>query len=331
MKKISVVIPIYNEENVLEELYSRLESVLFRLGNDYEIIFVNDASTDRSLEILRRIYSRAAKVTVIELTRNYGQTAALAAGIDDARGDIIVTMDGDLQHSPEDIPRFFDKLEEGYDVVSGWREKRDDHLFFRRIPSLLANWLMRCSTGVYIRDFGSGFKAYRAEVLKQVELFGELHRFIPVLASRVGARIVEIPIIVHVREKGKSKYGPSRTMGIFQDLIFLNFYSNYLTKPIRAFGWFFLLFFSLGAFIFCLSLFLRFTGSINAIWNQGILLLLSVFLMSVGIQFLAMGVLAELLSRIHLHTSHSKIYSVRQTYKKELQIPVREPSIGSSV
>lgn len=318
MGKISVVIPVYNEVQTIAELYTRLESVLSDLARWHEIIFVNDASTDSSLEALKKIQDRTSNISVIDLARHDGQTAAIAAGIDAAQGDIIVTMDGDLQHRPEDIPRFLKELDKGYDVVSGCRQKRGDHLFGRRIPSLLANWLMRSLSGIAVKDFGSSYKAYRSEILKRVELFGGLHRFIPVLAAHLGARIKEIPITVHPREKGKSKYGLSRSLGVFQDIIFLKFYLNYITKPIQAFGRLFLLFFGGGILISTVMMFLWLIGVIDALWDHGALLLFSVFLMIVGVQFLATGVLAELLSRIYLHTSHSKIYSVRHIYKSGL-------------
>lgn len=309
---LSVVVPVYNEQDVLPELHSKLIEVLNSLVANFEIIFVNDGSRDNSLSVLREIQKADSRVVVIELSRNFGQTAALAAGIDKAKGDIIVTMDGDLQHSPEDIPRFIQKLDEGYDIVSGWRETRTDNYFLRKFPSACANALMRYLSGMTVRDFGSTFKAYKADLVKRIELFGELHRFIPVLAHRIGARIVEIPISVHPRQKGKSSYGLSRTFGVFEDLIFLEFYSNYLTKPIRAFGKLFFIFFGGGFCISTILLMLWALGLIGAVLEHGALLLFSVFLMIIGIQFLVAGIFAELLTRIYLQTSNSKIYSIRE-------------------
>jgi glycosyltransferase involved in cell wall biosynthesis len=308
---ISVVVPVFNEQEVLVELHSRLVTVLEPFARNFEIIFVDDGSRDGSFSALKQIQKSDSRVVVIELSRNFGQTAALAAGIDAAKGDVIVTMDGDLQHSPDDIPRFIVKLDEGFDIVSGWREIRTDNYFLRKFPSACANGLMRYLSGMTIKDFGSTFKAYRAELVKRIELFGELHRFIPVLAHRIGARIVEIPISVHPRKKGSSSYGLGRTFGVFEDLIFLEFYSNYLTKPIRAFGKLFFLFFGCGFLISAVLLLLWLVGLIGAVLEHGALLLFSVFLMIIGIQFLVAGVFAELLTRIYLQTSNSKIYSVR--------------------
>lgn len=310
--KISIVVPVYNEDDVLEQLHGRLDAVLAGLGVQYEVVFVDDGSRDKSREVLARLSAASAKVRVLELARNFGQTAALAAGIDYASGDVIITMDGDLQHTPEDIPRFLAKLGEGFDVVSGWRETRTDNFWLRRIPSLCANWLMRFVSGISIKDFGSTYKAYRADLVKRVELFGELHRFIPVLANRIGARMTEIPIIVAPRKQGVSKYGLTRAFGVFEDLVFLEFYSNYLTKPIRAFGRLFFVFFGIGFSISILLMFLWFIGLIGPVREHGALLLFSVLLMIMGIQFLVAGVLAELLTRIYLHTSNNKIYTVRR-------------------
>ncbi len=311
---ISVVIPIYNEEGAIKNLREELYAALSPLNKNFEIVFVDDGSRDKSVTILRQEQSSFPEITVVELSRNYGQTAALAAGIDVARGKTIVTMDGDLQHSPGDIPRFLDKLEEGYDIVSGWRETRTDNFFLRRVPSWCANSLMRWLSGMPVRDFGSTFKAYRADLVQRLELFGELHRFIPVLAKRLGARIVEIPISVHPREIGQSSYGLLRTFGVFEDIIFLEFFSNYLTKPIRAFGKLFLLFFGIGFFISAALMFAWLIGWIEAVREHSALLLFSVFLMIIGVQFLVLGILAELLTRIYMHTSKSKIYHIRNLY-----------------
>lgn len=316
VKTLSIVVPLFNEEAVAVELVSRLDAQCRNCAEDYEIIIVDDGSTDRSLAALKDALSKFSKLKIIELARNFGQTAALAAGIDAAKGDVIVTMDGDLQHSPEEMPRFLEKLAEGADIVSGWREVRTDGFFLRRLPSLAANALMRRLSGLAIRDFGSTYKAYRAEVLKRIELFGELHRFIPVLASRIGAKIVEIPISVAPREKGASKYGLGRIFGVFEDIIFLEFYFRYLTKPIRAFGRLFILFFGAGFIISTALMTLWLFGFIKAVWSHSALLLFSVFLMTIGVQFLAAGILAELISRIYVHTSANKIYTIRAVHAR---------------
>lgn len=312
---ISAVIPIFNEADVVRELYRRLVAVLENQGRPFEIVFVDDGSSDGSLEILKEIAAADRRVVAVELAKNYGQTASLAAGIDLARGDIIVTMDGDLQHQPEEIPKLLAKLEEGYDIVSGWRERRTDNVMVRQIPSRCANMLMRRLTGVHVRDFGSTFKAYRSVILKRLELFGELHRFIPVLAHRIGARITEIAIEVPPRETGKSNYGLMRVFGVLEDIVFLEFYSNYLTKPIRAFGRLFFIFFGTGFSIATILMLLWGAGVIGAVYERPALLLFAVFTMIVGVQFLILGVLAELLTRIYLHTSQSKIYFVRQIHQ----------------
>lgn len=310
---ISIVVPLFNEANSLPELLRRLLEVMKSTSHQFEFIFVNDGSKDNTLSVLRGLVEECPNLRVVDLARNYGQTAALAAGIDAARGKIIVTMDGDLQHDPVEIPRFLAKIEEGFDVVSGWRESRSDSYLLRRLPSQVANYLMRCISRTDIRDFGSTFKAYRADLVKQLELFGELHRFIPALAYQAGAKIVEIPICVQQRSKGQSNYGLMRTFGVFEDLVFLMFYLHYLTKPIRAFGLLFFMCFGVGFAISAGLMFLWFLGIIPSVYGHAALLLFSVFLMTVGVLFLGVGILAEFVARIYHHTSMTKIYRIRQT------------------
>ncbi|MCB0310533.1 MAG: glycosyltransferase family 2 protein [Bdellovibrionales bacterium] len=313
-RKLSIVVPIFNEASLIKQLVERLHRSVSQLTAHFEIILVNDGSTDASLEKMLEQKKEVEQLKIVELARNFGQTAALAAGIDHASGEIIVTMDGDLQHNPEEISKFIAKLDEGYDIVSGWREVRSDSFLLRRLPSLIANLVARLLSGIKLRDFGSTFKAYRASVVKQLDLFGELHRFVPVLAGRLGARIVEIPIEVQPRAAGKSNYNLLRTFGVFEDLIFLLFYSQYLTKPIRAFGKLFFVFFGCGFLIACALMGLWICGAIDNVLQRGGLLLFSVFLMIIGVQFLVTGILAELLSRIYLQTSSSKIYAVRAVH-----------------
>lgn len=315
--EISIVVPVYNEEAALPELVSRLIEVLEEITSSHEIVFVNDGSTDATLAALKRLQRECPTIVIVDLAKNYGQTSALAAGIDTAKGEIIVTMDGDLQHVPEEIPRFVEKIKEGYDVVSGWRSTRTDNYMLRRIPSKCANFLARKLTGVQVKDFGSTFKAYRANLIKKIDLFGELHRFIPVLAHTFGARIVEIPIEVHPRTTGVSNYGLFRTVGVLEDIFFLEFYTHYLTKPIRAFGKLFLGFFGPGLLISLSLVVLWYSGIVGPLRGHGALLLFSVFLMIVGVQFLVVGILAELLVRIYLNTRGSKIYSIRDTFRSE--------------
>jgi glycosyltransferase involved in cell wall biosynthesis len=313
--ELSIVIPVYNEHTVLQALFAELDKVLAQVGRTYEIVFVDDGSTDSSLEILTALKRSHPEVVVVELARNYGQTAALAAGIDQAHGAIIITMDGDLQHDPAEIPLFLVKMAEGYDLVNGSRMVRRDNIVTRRLPSRIANALARRISGVPTQDFGSTYKAYRGDVVKRLDLFGELHRFIPILANKFGARFVEIPITVRPRGEGKSHYGIGRTFGVFGDLVFLLFYTSYLTRPIRAFTLLFLAFFLSGFAISAGLMAAWFVGAIATVRDHNGLLLLSVFLMIVGVQFLITGILSELLSRIYLHTSGNKIYFVRHVWR----------------
>src|SRR5947209_9431129 len=216
---LSIVVPVHNEERSILPLYDRLTAVLEALHRPYEILFVDDASTDRSFDLLANLVETDPRLKVIRLRRNFGQTAALAAGFDEAQGQVIISLDGDLQHAPEDIPALVEKIEEGYDIASGWRQHRVDHAMTRKLPSRIANWLMAKASHVDLRDFGTTFKAYRAEILKDVNLYGELHRFIPALASFYGARVVEVPIKNAPRFSGGSHYGISRTFRVLFDII----------------------------------------------------------------------------------------------------------------
>src|SRR5213083_129736 len=236
MPRYSIVVPLHNEQENVTDLYDRLKAVMEINGESFEIVLVDDGSTDRSFHLLREIAAVDSRVTVVRLRRNFGQTSALAAGFDHARGEYIIAMDGDLQHDPSDIPVFLEKIAEGYDIVSGWRKRRTDNLWLRRIPSHCANWLMAKLSGVGIHDFGTTFKAYRREILEQVPLYGELHRFIPALASWHGATIIEVPIRNVNRERGASHYGISRTIRVFFDLITIRFLLRYLSRPLHFFG-----------------------------------------------------------------------------------------------
>src|SRR5882724_8488228 len=233
---LSIVIPIHNEEPSLLPLYDRLTFFFFKQQTAYEILFIDDASTDRSFELLANLVETDERLKVIRLRRNFGQTAALSAGFHEAEGDVIIAMDGDLQHAPEDIPALLRKIDEGYDIASGWRKERVDNALTRKIPSRIANWLMAKASGVYLRDFGTTFKAYRAEVLKDVHLYGELHRFIPALASFYGARVAEVPIQNTPRESGASHYGLSRTFRVLFDILTIRFLLKYFTRPMHFFG-----------------------------------------------------------------------------------------------
>src|SRR6266480_3270990 len=206
------------------------------VGSSYEIVFVDDGSRDSTYKILSEIAATDSRVTVVRLRRNFGQTAGLKAGFDFARGEIIISMDGDLQHDPEEIPRFLEKIEEGYDLVSGWRHHRRDHWLMRQLPSRIANWMMAKLSGIDLHDFGTTFKAYRREIIQEIQLYGELHRFIPALASTTGAKIVEVPIENLERKSGKSNYGIGRTVRVFLDLLIVKFLLDYSTRPLQFFG-----------------------------------------------------------------------------------------------
>src|SRR6202158_4270280 len=233
---LSIVIPVHNEEHSILPLYDRLTRVLVEMRRQYEILFVDDASNDRSFELLANLVQTDPHLKVLRLRRNFGQTAALAAGFHEARGKVVIAMDGDLQHAPEDIPALLEKIDEGYDIASGWRKERVDNPITRKIPSRIANWLMAKASGIELRDFGTTFKAYRAEVLKDVNLYGELHRFIPALASFYGARIAEVPIRNTPRAAGDSHYGLGRTFNVMFDILTIKFLLKYFTRPMHFFG-----------------------------------------------------------------------------------------------
>ena len=311
---LSVVIPIYNEERSLGKLYDRLTKALSELEQSYEIIAVNDGSSDNSLQKLRKLHEQDGRFKVLDFRRNFGQTAALAAGFDYARGDIIISIDADLENDPNDIPRLLDKLEEGYDIVSGWRQNRWGGGLFqkvvRRMPSEIANVLVRKVTGLKLHDTGCTLKAYRAEVLENVELYGEMHRFVPAIASRYGAKIAEIPVNYQPREFGSSNYGFSRTLRVLLDLILLKFLLGYGTRPIQFFG---LLGVGFGGFGFLFAAYLSFVKlGLGQDIGQRPLLLLAILLMVLGVQFVTMGLLGEIVMRTYFESQDKKIYAVRE-------------------
>lgn len=236
MPKYSIVVPFHNEEQSVTRLYDRVKEVMEEIGDGFELVFVDDGSRDRTYRLLEEIAAVDSRVLLIKLRRNFGQTSALAAGFDHATGEYILAMDGDLQHEPSEIPQFLAKLEEGYDVVSGWRAQRADSMLLRRLPSRAANGLVRWLSGVDIHDFGTTFKAYRREVIQNIPLYGEMHRFIPALASWYGATICEVPISNPARESGRSHYGLGRTFRVIFDLLTIRFLLNYMTRPLHLFG-----------------------------------------------------------------------------------------------
>jgi glycosyltransferase involved in cell wall biosynthesis len=313
----SVVVPLYNESAVVQELYDRLTKTLAATGLYYELIFIDDGSSDGTLQLLRKIVAGDSKVVVIELRRNFGQTPALVAGFDVARGQIIISMDGDLQHLPEEIPIFLEKLNEGYDVVSGWRKIRVDNLVMRKLPSRAANWIASKISGVDIHDFGTTFKAYRREIIEQLHLYGEMHRFIPALLSQSGAKIIEIPITNIVRPSGSSNYGIGRTFRVAFDLITLRFLLGYLTKPLHFFG---------RAAFYCILasalmagyiLFDKLYYKVPVIVAHGPMAGLAAVLLMVGTIFIATGLIGEMVSRVYFESTDQKTYSVRNIYKRQ--------------
>jgi glycosyltransferase involved in cell wall biosynthesis len=308
--ELSIFLPVCNEEPNLLPLHEKLDQALRDLGRSAEIIYVDDGSTDGSLDILKRLALHDSRVRVVALKRNYGQTAAMAAGIDVAKGKVLIPMDADLQNDPADIVRLLDKLDEGYDVVSGWRKNRQDKLITRRIPSMIANKLISWIGGVPLHDYGCSLKAYRREALQDVRLYGEMHRFIPIYASWVGARVSEIPVMHHPRTMGKTKYGLSRTLKVIFDLMTIKFMASYQTKPIYVFGSFGMLAFLISLLAGLYAVFLKLFHKADFV--QTPLPILTIVMFAVGVQFLLMGLLAEMLVRTYHESQAKSIYAVRE-------------------
>jgi glycosyltransferase involved in cell wall biosynthesis len=311
--ELSVFLPVYNEEPNLPPLHAKLDVALKALGRTVEIIYVDDGSTDGSLKVLRELARLDNRVRVVALRRNYGQTAAMAAGIDAACGHVLIPMDADMQNDPADIARLLEKLDEGYDVVSGWRKNRQDKLITRKIPSMLANRLISWIGGVPLHDYGCSLKAYRRESIQDVRLYGEMHRFIPIYASWAGARVAEIPVEHHARTMGKSKYGLSRTLKVVFDLMTIKFMASYQTKPLYIFGTagmltFFISFVS-GIFALMMKFF---SWPKHADLVQTPLPVMAMVLLVLGIQFFLMGLLAEMLVRTYHESQAKSIYAVRE-------------------
>jgi glycosyltransferase involved in cell wall biosynthesis len=309
---ISVVIPVHNEEPSLLPLYDRLSRVLAALAQPYEAIFVDDASTDRSFELLANLVETDPHLKVVRLRRNFGQTAALAAGFDEAQGEVIVSLDGDLQHAPEDIPALLAKIDEGYDIASGWRKIRVDNALTRRLPSRIANWLMSKASGLELHDFGTTFKAYRAEILKEVHLYGELHRFIPALASFYGARVAEVPIRNIVRPKGASHYGLGRTLRVLFDILTIRFLLTYFTRPMHFFGKFGLLGTGLGGGILGYLAVDKLATRHDMVLEHGPLMLAGALLLLSGLTMFSTGLLGEVMIRTYFESQGRRIYAVRE-------------------
>jgi glycosyltransferase involved in cell wall biosynthesis len=322
---ISIVIPLLNEEDSLPKLHEQLMTELERLERTWEIIYCDDGSTDASMSVLREIAKDHPNIRLISFRRNFGQTAGLAAGFDHARGDVVIPMDADLQNDPADIPRLLAKLDEGYDVVSGWRKDRKDGFFGVVLPSRMGNAVIRKVTGVKLQDFGCTMKAYRREVLQDIQLYGEMHRFIPVWAQSVGARITEIPVKHHPRRYGESKYGVSKALRVILDLITVKFLVGYTTKPLYFFGRMgFMLFVMAGGF---------WTWTIikKVAWDQPIFtdpfFTAGLFVALAGLQLLLFGVLSELIMRTYYESQHKPIYTMKETMNIQPGSPERiEPT-----
>jgi glycosyltransferase involved in cell wall biosynthesis len=317
MPRYSIVVPLHNEQENVTDLYDRLKAIMEANGESFELVLVDDGSTDRSFPLLREIAAVDSRVTVVKLRRNFGQTSALAAGFDHARGDYVIAMDGDLQHDPADIPLFLEKISEGYDIVSGWRKHRMDNLWMRRIPSHCANWLMAKLSGVPIHDFGTTFKAYRREILEQVPLYGELHRFIPALASWHGASICEVPIRNVNRERGASHYGISRTFGVFFDLITIRFLLKYLTRPLHFFGSLGMMSIFSGSAIAGWLLMQKFLHHSDVMTDHGPLMIFGAVLLLAGLNLLAVGLLGEMQVRHYYEPSRRAPYSVDRVLRAQ--------------
>jgi glycosyltransferase involved in cell wall biosynthesis len=330
--RYSIVVPFYNEQENIPQLYMKLTEVLDAIGEPYEMVFVDDGSKDNSYKVLSDIYEHDRRVNVVRLRRNFGQTAALKAGFDFARGEVVISMDGDLQHDPEEIPRFLEKIEEGYDLVSGWRSDRRDHWLMRRLPSLVANWMMAKLSGIELHDFGTTFKAYRREILQEIQLYGELHRFIPALASSTGARIAEVPISNPERKNGKSNYGIGRSVRVFFDLIMVKFLLDYSTRPLQFFGLLGLTGTGLGTIIGTTLVVQKLLFQQDVLQEHGPLLLLAIVLFVSGIQFISMGLLGEITSRTYYESQNKAIYALREvkSHRKELGDSAEARPSGSS-
>lgn len=312
--QLSVVLPIYNEVESLPHLLDELAPALEATGRTFEIICIDDGSTDGSFDELKKLRAADNRVRVVRFRRNFGQTAAFAAGFDRARGEIVITMDADLQNDPADIPKLLEKIDEGYDVVSGWRVKRWQEgfgsLLTRRLPSATANWLISTGTGVYLHDYGCALKAYRREVIKSINLYGDLHRFIPAIASYYGVTVSEVPVNYRSRQFGTSKYGLSRITRVILDLLTVRFLLSYSTRPIQIFGLIGLLTFALGVVT---GIYLSFMKLVYGIaLAERPLLLLAILLVMIGVQLVTMGLLGELVVRTYHESQNKPIYTVRE-------------------
>ncbi len=306
--KLSIIIPIYNEAANIPVLYGELKDVLAK--DDHEIIYINDGSRDESLAALKKIAQEDKRVRIINFAFNTGQTAAMSAGIKHAKGDIIIPMDGDLQNNPYDIPNFIEKINEGYDVVSGWRKNRKDKMMSRRIPSQIANRVIGWITGVRIHDYGCSMKAYRQKIIQGIQLYGEMHRFIPAYVSWHGGKVTEIVVNHRPRVHGKTNYGISRTFKVILDLIVVKFLSRYMNRPIHFFG-------GIGFFSFFAGILTGLVAILMRLFHYKYLVetplpVLSALLIIVGVQLIAMGVIAEMVMRVYYESQKKDPYTIEE-------------------
>lgn len=320
---VSVIIPVFNERENLRPLHAELVEAMARLGRSYEVLYVDDGSTDGSRDVLRRIHAEDPHVRLMVFRRNFGQTAAVAAGLQHSRGDVVITLDGDLQNDPADIPRMVAKLEEGYDLVSGWRRDRKDDFFLRRLPSLIANWIIRLTTNVRVHDYGCMLKVFRGDIARALRLYGEMHRFIPAIAGDMGARIVEMEVNHRPRVNGVSKYGLSRVIRVVLDLVTVKFLSLFSTRPIHVFGTFGVLLGAVGALV------LAWLGGQRLVFGTPLasrpLVLLAILFVVTGMQFVTLGLLGEMLARTY-HESQGK-----PTYVLAEDLPARQDAAASDL
>jgi len=307
---VSIVIPIYNERDNISHLYSKLKETLPELGREYEVIFVDDGSHDGSLDELRTLTQADHRMKVVRFRRNYGQTAAMQAGLQMASGDVIVTMDGDLQNDPADIGMMLEKIDQGYDLVHGWRKKRKDAWLNRKLPSRIANWIISKSTGFPIHDLGCTLKAIRREIAQDLELYGEMHRFIPILAYWRGANCVEVVTNHHPRRFGQTKYGISRTFRVVLDLITVKYMLDYFASPMKLFGMVGLGCAAMSFASGCATVLMKLIGAVDMTGNP--LLLLAVFAMMASIQFMSLGLIGEVAARIYFGSQGKQHYTVRE-------------------
>ena len=309
---VSIIVPAHNEEESLPHLHQQITTAMAPLGVQWQVVYVDDGSSDRTFQILEAIAQRDPHATVVQLRRNFGQTAAIAAGIDHSSGEVIILVDADLQNDPADIPRLLAKLGEGYDIVSGWRKNRADPWWSRRLPSMVANAIISRVTGVRLHDYGCTLKAYRREVLQDIELYGEMHRLIPALAASIGARISEIEVHHRGRRFGKSKYGIGRTLKVVLDLVTIKFLHSYLTRPMHVLGTIGLGAMGLGVLSLLVTVWMKYVGH-GPFLTGNPLLYFSGLLEVIGVQFISMGLIGELVTRTYFESQGKKSYAVRST------------------